>query len=333
MASDKQTAVSLRARKGIGPKIAVVTAYDATMARLLDAGGVDALMVGDSLGMVVQGRENTLPVTLEEIIYHCRAVARTRPRAHLIGDMPFLSYQVSAERALESAGRLLKEGECESVKLEGGAAVAESVRRIVQAGIPVMGHIGLTPQSVHQMGGFRVQGRTEDAAERLLEDARALDQAGVYSLVLEGIPSEVARRITEAVSVPTIGIGAGPHCDGQVLVCYDFLGMYRELSPKFVKRFAELGAAVVDATERYVSEVRDASFPAAEHGFSMAKADPGKSVRGATEAVYGPSGAPRLKAASPRKKASEKVLPSKETAKAPRPAPTRKKARSKGTRP
>ncbi len=326
MASDKHavskhTAVSLRARKGIGPKIAVVTAYDATMARLLDAGGVDALMVGDSLGMVVQGRDNTLPVTLDEVIYHCRAVSRTRPRAHLIGDMPFLSYQVSAERALESAGRLLKEGECESIKLEGGVAVAESVRRIVDAGIPVMGHIGLTPQSVHQMGGFRVQGRTEDAAERLLEDARALEQAGVFSMVLEGIPTEVARRITEAVSVPTIGIGAGPHCDGQVLVCYDFLGMYRELSPKFVKRFAELGAAVVDAAERYVMEVRASSFPAAEHGFSMTKPDAQKSVRGATEAVYGPAGGSPSKA----KATSKKALPKGPVAKS-------KKPRSKGPR-
>jgi 3-methyl-2-oxobutanoate hydroxymethyltransferase len=319
VASDKHTAVSLRARKGIGPKIAIVTAYDATMARLLDAGGVDALMVGDSLGMVVQGRDNTLPVTLDEVIYHCRAVARTRPRAHLIGDMPFLSYQVSAERALESAGRLLKEGECESVKLEGGVAVAESVRRIVECGIPVMGHIGLTPQSVHQMGGFRVQGRTEAAADRLLEDARALEQAGVFSLVLEGIPSEVARRITEAVSVPTIGIGAGPDCDGQVLVCYDFLGMYRELSPKFVKRFAELGAAVVDATQRYVSEVKASTFPAPEHGFSMTKAEPGKRANGATEAVYGPAGAPRPKSKTKAPRAGTK-------------APAGKKPRSKGPR-
>jgi 3-methyl-2-oxobutanoate hydroxymethyltransferase len=277
--------VSLRARKGIGPKIAIATAYDATMARLLDAGGVDALMVGDSLGMVVQGRDDTLAVTLDEVIYHCRAVVRTKPRSHVIGDMPFLSFQVSPERALESAGRLLKEGGCESVKLEGGVPMAETVRRIVSAGIPVMGHVGLTPQSVHQMGGFRVQGRTESAAKRLLDDARALEQAGVYSIVLEGVPSEVAQRITEAVSVPTIGIGAGPHCDGQVLVCYDFLGMYRELSPKFVKRFAELGAAAVDATERYVAEVRSGAFPGPEHGFSMSKTEAKKTP---TEAVYGP---------------------------------------------
>ncbi len=306
MASDKHTAVSLRARKEIGPKIAVVTAYDATMARLLDAGGVDALMVGDSLGMVVQGRENTLPVTLDEVIYHSRAVARTKPRAHLIGDMPFLSFQVSPERALENAGRLLKEGGAESVKLEGGIEMAETVRRIVSAGIPVMGHLGLMPQSVHRMGGFKVQGRTEEAAERLLEDARALEQAGAFSIVLEGVPSEVAERVTAAVSVPTIGIGAGPHCDGQVLVCYDFLGMYRELSPKFVKRFAELGEAVVNATERYVHDVREAAFPAPEHGFAMARAKP---AQGATEAVYGPAGPSRPRGEgveAPRGKASSR---------------------------
>lgn len=306
MASDKHTAVSLRARKGNGPKIAVATAYDATMARLLDAGGVDALMVGDSLGMVVQGRDNTLAVTLDEVIYHCRAVARTKPRAHVIGDMPFLSYQVSAERALESAGRLLKEGDCESVKLEGGLAVADTVRRIVAAGVPVMGHVGLTPQSVHQMGGFRVQGRTDAAAERLLEDARALEQAGVYSIVLEGVPSEVARRITEAVSVPTIGIGAGPHCDGQVLVCYDFLGMYRELSPKFVKRFAEFGDVAVDATERYVSEVRAGTFPGPEHGFSTSK---NEAKKGESEGVYGPSGSGAQRRAAKKKGGAVQGLP------------------------
>ncbi len=271
VSKEKVTAVSLRARKGKGPKISVVTAYDATMARLLDAGGVDALMVGDSLGMVIQGRENTLPVTLEETIYHCRAVARARPRAHIIGDMPFLSFQISPEKALEAAGRMLKEGACESVKLEGGVPMADTVRRMVQVGIPVMGHVGLTPQSVHQMGGFRVQGKTEDAAEHLIADARAIEEAGAYAIVLEGVPSEVARRITEAVCIPTIGIGAGPDCDGQVLVCYDFLGMYRELSPKFVKRFGEIGEAIVEATRGYVTEVRSGDFPGPEHGFSMSR--------------------------------------------------------------
>lgn len=270
MAQDKVTAVSLSARKGKGPSIAIATAYDATMARLLDAGGVDALMVGDSLGMVVQGREHTLAVTLDEVIYHCRAVARVRPRAHIVADLPFLSYQVSPEQALQSAGRLVKEGDAESVKLEGGVSRAAAVRSIVDAGIPVMGHVGLTPQSVHQMGGFRVQGRTSEAAQRIFDDARALDDAGVYAIVLEGIPSDLAARITEAVSAPTIGIGAGPHTDGQVLVCYDFLGMFREFTPKFVKRFAEVGETVVQATADFVSEVRDGRFPAPEHEFRAA---------------------------------------------------------------
>ncbi len=315
MASDKHTAVSLRARKGNGTKIAIATAYDATMARLLDAGGVDALMVGDSLGMVVQGRDNTLAVTLDEVIYHCRAVARTKPRAHIIGDMPFLSFQVSPERALESAGRLLKEGECESVKLEGGVPMADTVHRIVAAGIPVMGHVGLTPQSVHQMGGFRVQGRTDSAARRLVEDAKALEQAGVYAIVLEGLPSEVAQKITEVVSVPTIGIGAGPHCDGQVLVCYDFLGMYRELSPKFVKRFAELGNIAVAATETYVSEVRQGTFPGPEHGFSMSKVDAKKT---GAEAVYGPMSPSEAKKRAQASSRGRGAAVKKSTAKAPR---------------
>jgi 3-methyl-2-oxobutanoate hydroxymethyltransferase len=264
----KVTVPELRARKRAGPKIAMLTAYDATMARLLDRGGADVLLVGDSLGMVVQGHGNTLPVTLDEICYHGRAVARGAERAHVVGDMPFMSFQLSVERALESAGRMMKEGGFEAVKLEGGERYAPHVRAMVEAGIPVMGHLGLLPQSVHAMGGFRVQGRDEGSAESLVRDARALEAAGVYAIVLEGIPSEVARRITEAVGVPTIGIGAGPHCDGQVLVCYDFLGMYSDVRPKFVKRFAELGDAVVEATRGYVAEVRSAAFPSAEHSFS-----------------------------------------------------------------
>ncbi len=291
MAKEKVTAVALSARKGKGPTIAVVTAYDATMARLLDAGGVDALMVGDSLGMVVQGREHTLAVTLDEIIYHCRAVTRVRPRAHVVADLPFLSYQVSPEQALRSAGRLVQEGDAESVKLEGGAVRAAAVRSIVGAGIPVMGHVGLTPQSVHQMGGFRVQGKTADAAQRIFDDARALEDAGVYAIVLEGIPSDLAARITEAVAVPTIGIGAGPHTDGQVLVCYDFLGMFREFTPKFVKRFAEVGETVVQATEAFVSEVRAGTFPAPEHEFKGTAAPSSTTPRqGAPGGGYGPAG-------------------------------------------
>jgi 3-methyl-2-oxobutanoate hydroxymethyltransferase len=271
MAVHKITVPALRARKGKGQKIAVLTAYDATFARLLEEGGADVLLVGDSLGMVVQGLPNTLPVTLDEICYHGRAVARAVQRAHLVGDMPFMSYQLSPEQALSSAGRMLKEGGFEAVKLEGGQKIAAQVRAIVEAGIPVMGHVGLLPQSVHAMGGFRVQGTQEEAAEGVIADARALEQAGVYSVVVEGVPAELGRRITEAVSVPTIGIGAGPHCDGQVLVCYDFLGMFSNVRPKFVKRYAELGEAVIEATKRYVSEVQAGAFPAAEHSFGASK--------------------------------------------------------------
>ncbi len=245
----------------------MVTAYDFTMARLFDEGGADMLLVGDSLGMVVQGHPNTLPVTVEEICYHGRAVARGARRAHVVGDMPFMSFQVSAEKALENAGKLMKDGAFESVKLEGGEEIAEHVRRIVSAGIPVMGHIGLTPQSVHAMGGFKVQGKGEDAAERLIESARVLDEAGVYAIVLEAIPPDLAEEITSAIAVPTIGIGAGPSCDGQVLVCYDMLGMYPDLKPKFAKRFAELGEQIIKATGEYVNEVRDRSFPGPEHTF------------------------------------------------------------------
>jgi 3-methyl-2-oxobutanoate hydroxymethyltransferase len=262
----KVTVPEIRARKGAEP-IAMVTAYDYTMARLLDEGGADLLLVGDSLGMVVQGHPTTLPVTVEEICYHGRAVGRGARRAHVVGDMPFMSFQVSPVQALENAGKLVKDGGFESVKLEGGEEVAEHVRRIVSAGIPVMGHVGLTPQSVHAMGGFKVQGKGDDAAERVLEGARALEEAGCYAIVLEAIPPDLAEEITAAVSVPTIGIGAGPGCDGQVLVCYDLLGMYPEMKPKFAKRFAEVGEQIIKATSDYVSEVKQRTFPAAEHTF------------------------------------------------------------------
>jgi 3-methyl-2-oxobutanoate hydroxymethyltransferase len=270
MSSPKVTVPELRARKMRGPKIAMVTAYDATMAKLLEAGGADVLLVGDSLGMVVQGLQNTLPVTLDEMCYHGRAVARAAVRAHVMGDLPFMSYQASPEQAVMAAGKLLKEGACESVKLEGGRDFAEHVRRIVAASIPVMAHIGLTPQSVHAMGGFKVQGRGAEAAERLLDDAKAQEDAGAFALLLEGIPSELAARITETVKIPTVGIGAGPHCDGQVLVCYDFLGMYPDLRPRFVKRFAELGEAIVNATRAYVAEVQSGAFPSDAHSFGAA---------------------------------------------------------------
>jgi 3-methyl-2-oxobutanoate hydroxymethyltransferase len=261
---------TLRRMKQQGERITALTAYDATFARLIDAAGVDVILVGDSLGMVIQGQPTTLPVTMDEMVYHLRAVSRGVGHAHLVGDMPFLSYQASADEAVKNAGRLVAEGGAEAVKLEGGADFAEVVRRIVRAGIPVMGHIGLTPQSVHRMGGYVVQGRDEEKAGRLVEDAVALEQAGCSSIVLEGIPLELAGAITGRLSIPTIGIGAGPHCDGQILVSYDLLGMNPEFAPRFVKRYAELHRVIGDAVSRYVAEVKESAFPAEEHAFRAA---------------------------------------------------------------
>jgi 3-methyl-2-oxobutanoate hydroxymethyltransferase len=260
---------SLRGQKARGEKIAMITAYDATFARLLDEAGADILLVGDSLGMVIQGNDTTLPVTVDDMIYHCRAVARGTRRAQVVGDMPFMSYQESVEQGVRNAGRLMKEGGAHAVKLEGGAQHAELVRRLVATGIPVMGHIGLTPQSFHQMGGFKVQGREDGATERLIADARALEAAGAYALVLEGIPAEVAAAVTAAVEIPTIGIGAGVGCDGQVLVIYDLLGMDDKFKPKFVRRYAELGAAIRDACGRFIGDVRAGAFPSAAESFSL----------------------------------------------------------------
>jgi 3-methyl-2-oxobutanoate hydroxymethyltransferase len=267
----RTTVVDLRRKKAEREKITMVTAYDATMARLLDTAGVDVLLVGDSLGMVVQGHPDTLPVTLDQVAYHCQCVARGSQRAHLVADLPFMTYQVSPAQALESAGKMLREGRVQSVKLEGGVPMAETIRRLVQVGVPVMGHVGLTPQSVHAMGGFRVQGRTEDEAEAVLADAVAVEEAGAYAIVLEGIPSELAARITERLAIPTIGIGAGPSCDGQVLVCNDLLGMDLAFAPKFVKRYARLEETVVGAVRSYVDEVRAGVFPGPEHGFGSKK--------------------------------------------------------------
>ncbi|HVV85408.1 MAG TPA: 3-methyl-2-oxobutanoate hydroxymethyltransferase [Kofleriaceae bacterium] len=261
---------TLAAQKARGEKIAMITAYDATFARLLDEAGADILLVGDSLGMVVQGHENTLPVTLEEIIYHCRAVGRGARRAQLVGDMPFMTYQESVEQGLRNAGRLVKEGGCHAVKLEGGAQHAPLVARLVATGIPVMGHLGLTPQSVHQLGGFKIQGKEEGAADRLIADARALEAAGAYAIVLEGLPTEVAAAVTAALTVPTIGIGAGDGCDGQVLVCYDLLGLDERFKPRFVRRYADLSGTIKDACERFIADVRSGAFPAAAESFSLA---------------------------------------------------------------
>lgn len=268
MKTQKVTIHTLRQMKERGEKIAMLTAYDATFARLLDESGADVLLVGDSLGMVVQGHDTTLPVTLEEIIYHTRAVVRGTTRAHVVGDMPFGSYQAGLDQGVANAARLMKEGGCHSIKLEGGAVHAELVRRLVAAGIPVMGHIGLTPQSFHQLGGFKVQGRETGGREKLIADARALEEAGVYSIVLEAIPADIAREITDSVSVPTIGIGGGAGCDGQVLVCYDMLGMDETFKPRFVRRFAQLGQTIKEAVGTYVAEVRAGTFPSDAESFT-----------------------------------------------------------------
>jgi len=271
MKTSKVTIHTLRQMKARGEKIAMLTAYDATFARLLDEAGADVLLVGDSLGMVVQGHDTTLPVTLEEISYHCRAVARGARRAHIVGDMPFMSYQASLEQGLTNAGKLMKDGGCHSVKLEGGAIHAELVTRLVAAGIPVMAHIGLTPQSFHQLGGFKVQGRDPRAREQLIADARTLEDAGAYAIVLEAIPADVAHDITAQVSIPTIGIGAGAGCDGQVLVCYDALGMDETFRPRFVRRYATLGETIKDAISHYVADVRSGEFPSDAESFTVAE--------------------------------------------------------------
>lgn len=250
--------------KQSGQKIAMLTAYDFPTARLLDESGVHMLLVGDSLGMVVQGQSTTLPVTMDEMIYHTRMVARATRHAMVIADLPFMSYRVTPEEALRNAGRLMQESGAHGVKLEGGAELAETVRRLVQSGIPVVGHLGLTPQSVHALGGFRVQGKTLSAARRMLDDALALQEAGAFALVLEMVPDEVATFITEQVSLATIGIGAGPHCDGQVLVFHDFIGFTSGYIPKHNKRYADMAQIVRAAAQSYVDEVGRGEFPATE---------------------------------------------------------------------
>lgn len=263
----KITVPEIRARKG-GPPLAMVTAYDFTMARLFDEGGADLLLVGDSLGMVVQGHPTTLPVTVEEICYHSRAVARGARHAHVVADMPFMSFQVSPEKALENAGKLVKDGACESVKLEGGEEVAEHVRRIVLAGIPVMGHVGLTPQSINTLGSFRARGRDEADSAMILEDAKAVSEAGAFSIVVEAVAEPLGRKITESVASPTIGIGASVACDGQVLVLEDMLGL-SPWAPKFVKRYGDLGPGIEKAIQDYASEVRSRAFPGPEHVYNL----------------------------------------------------------------
>jgi len=250
-----------------GKKITMLTAYDYSTAALLDQVGIDILLVGDSLGMVVLGYETTLPVTMEEMLHHTRAVARASKRAMVVGDMPFMSYQVSTEQALENAGRFLKEADAHAVKLEGGVEIVDTVKRLVDSGIPVMGHLGLTPQSIHQLGGYGVQGKEDEAAKKMIDDAIALEEAGIFSLVLECVPTALAKDITEQISVPTIGIGAGVYCDGQVLVTHDLLGIFEKFVPKFVKRYVELNKPIKEAVNRFIEEVKQGKFPGPEHSF------------------------------------------------------------------
>ncbi len=288
---------TLRRMKERGERITMVTAYDATFAQMFDEAAIEMLLVGDSLGMVVQGHDNTLPVTVDEVIYHCRAVARGTRYAHIVGDMPFMSY-ATPDEAVRNAGRFLAEGGAHSVKLEGGEEMAETIRRIVSAGIPVVAHVGLTPQHVHAMGGFRVQGKTEAAAERVLRDARAVEAAGACAVVLEGIPTDLAADITATLNIPTIGIGAGAECDGQVLVSYDLLGLTPNFQPKFVKRYAEMFSDGIEAAKAYRDEVKSGAFPAREHTFGIVKrdnplftvAEDPKRVAGSGGGGYGPQG-------------------------------------------
>jgi len=267
------TVPALRTMKARGERIAMITAYDATFAQMLDEAGADMLLVGDSLGMVIQGQDSTLPVTVDEVIYHCRAVARGTSRAFIVGDLPFMSWQLSFEQALRNGGRFLSEGGAHAVKLEGGIEAADTIKKLVSAGIPVLGHVGLTPQSMHALGGFRVQGKTVAAAQRVLNDARAVAEAGAFGLVLEGIPSDLAERITAELDIPTIGIGAGAACDGQVLVCYDLLGLTPKLRPKFVKRFDEFFVKGREAAQRFCEEVKSGAFPTEAHAFGNVVSD------------------------------------------------------------
>ncbi len=267
----RKTTLQLQSMKSREEKISMVTAYDATMSRLVELAGIDIILVGDSAGMVMQGRSDTLAVSIDEIIYHCQCVGRGNTTAHLVGDMPFMSYQTSLEEGLRNAGRLVKEGGCQSVKIEGAGRHLPLVEALVDTGIPVMGHIGLTPQSVNKFGGFKVQGRDSDGLERLLAEAKGLEKAGAYSIVLEGIPASIAARISTELHIPTIGIGAGKTCDGQVLVIQDLLGMNSSFKPKFVRLFAELEATIVEALKDYDSAVKSGSFPSEEESFGLTK--------------------------------------------------------------
>ncbi len=278
------TVLDVQRFKDEGRRFAMLTAYDYLSARILDEAGIPILLVGDSLGMVMLGHPTTLPVTLDDMLHHAKAVARGARQALLIGDMPFMSYHVSIEQAIASAGRFVQEAAMHSVKLEGGGRVVEVAHQLAERGIPVMGHLGLTPQFVHQMGGFKVQGKTEAQAARILEDAKALEQAGAFSLVLEGVPSTLAVAVTNALRIPTIGIGAGPGTDGQVLVLHDMLGLTTGKAPKFVKRYANLAEEIARAATEYAEDVRTGKFPGPEHEYSANGSTPAKDRE---EARYG----------------------------------------------
>ncbi|NWF62719.1 MAG: 3-methyl-2-oxobutanoate hydroxymethyltransferase [Chloroflexi bacterium] len=265
----KVTTLAFRQKKERGEPITMLTAYDYPTAMAIDKAGIDAILVGDSLAMVVLGYENTLPVTMDEMLHHARAVSRGAKAPLLVGDMPFMSYQVSVEDALRNAGRFLQQGGMDAVKLEGGRERADAVRAITGAGIPVMGHLGLTPQSVHQMGGFRAQGKTASAAKRLLEDAQILEEAGAFSLVLEAVPARLAEYISKQISIPAVGIGAGAGCDGQVLVTHDLLGLFDRFTPKFVRKYANLHETMNKAFIQYLNDVNTKQFPAVEHTLEM----------------------------------------------------------------
>ncbi len=271
MGKDTVTTSTIRQMKADGRPITMLTAYDYSMAKMVDDAGIDMILVGDSLGNVILGYDSTLPVTMDDMVHHVKAVCRGVSRAMVVADLPFLSYQVSIEEAVRNAGRFLKETDARSVKLEGGREVAGAVRAIVNAGIPVVGHLGLTPQSIHQLGGFKVQGKDESAAKKLLDDARVLEDAGVFCIVLECVPTPLARLVTESLGVATIGIGAGSYCDGQVLVIHDMLGLYPRTSPKFVKKYVNLHENIADALQRYKEDVISRAFPGPEHSFGMSE--------------------------------------------------------------
>ncbi|SKA77601.1 ketopantoate hydroxymethyltransferase [Caloramator quimbayensis] len=267
----KNTVATFKEAKEKGIKLTMLTAYDYSFAKLVDEAGIDGILVGDSLGMVALGYENTLSVTIDDMIHHIKAVRRGAENALIVGDMPFLSYHISVEDSIKNAGRLVQEGGCHAVKLEGGIEVLDKVKAIIKAQIPVMGHIGLTPQSVNMLGGFKVQGKSKEQIKKLIDDAKYLEEAGVFSIVLEAVPDEVAKIITESISIPTIGIGAGKYCDGQILVINDMLGLFSDFTPKFVKRYRNLGEEIKSGILEYIEDVRGGKFPEDVHSFKLNK--------------------------------------------------------------